>query len=207
MTSEPLILVSFLVNIIVAIIFLVLGFKINRPKLRIDGTGSGGRPAGPEHNHIGIRNVPTFIGFKVPRQTAEITNSHLKEQQNGRIHALPRNWQTPDEAVTSRETKIQAGDYSYLQLFLLYPNKIEYCVCGGDINTIPENAHSFTDERKLFTLKLRDKIGREYSFDLVVSIHQNGLIISHAITFSERLRHLRKGMSYFKAAFTFKKYH
>lgn len=190
-------LVGVVISIIVSVLMFVLGIKTTAPKLIIGGggSGSGGSPDSVHHTNIGIMNDPRFFGMRLDRQAANIVQAFLIDKKTKANYPLPNNWQVNGVSNTSREASIDVGKQKNLNLFVQVINSKEYYVCGESALEITKNSQSFSDDQKEFTLVIRDSVGREYRFDIVVINRGQNIQVRSAITFAQRLYMVNQAFS------------
>ena len=183
--------------IIGAIVSVRYSIKAQRPKLIISGGGSGGNQ---QHHRwsVSLTNRPSFFGQNLDGEPARDIVAWLRlDEPSAQFHMLYWDGQ-PQGGVT-----IEAGQQRSLQLFQWREGAQGYTIVDGS----GEPVARFQTRKLRFVLRLNDRLGRMTEFPFTVEFDDTHLkntprlTITHPISFSERMRRVKRGVQDIRSAF------
>ncbi len=186
-------LIWFLVGAAFSVLLFWLRYRIQKPKLRVSGSGSSSkRPDGEDImlTYVNIWNEPSFLGIRFDRGTAKIAHARLFDMAAHQYVGPVLQWNSnSEESGLANAVEIETGKTATVNLFakLRYAN--EYF-----IHTAPsarEKWHPtpavFDRTRRWFRLDVADTIGRVYKFEFVVAGLDQSVGVGFRITPSQRV--------------------
>jgi hypothetical protein len=208
-SGDALALLGILFTIVVAVIFFIWGLTVKKPKLVSTGAGSGGISVPNKDimaSNIVVYNKPSLFGIKIDREPARITSARIYDPALQEFVGPSLMWGKNGSQELEREHTIESGRQGNLYLFAKERHSEEYFVFSAvSLNTeISRPTTKYKDNKKDFSVVLRDTIGRKYRFDIAVRNGDQSVSVSFKITWHARLNMLREGFGLLIAAFRFK---
>lgn len=149
-----------------ALISIYLTVKAQRPKLTINGGGSGGDQLRQSWN-IGISNRPSFLGIPFNGETAHDVYAHVMLKRKGAPSYLLY-WSGPQR---EQRTTIVPGERVLLDIFSWFPGTRGYCV----LDHAGDPVARFESRELKFLLRLNDRLGRATEFPFTVQFDDTHL--------------------------------
>lgn len=197
LTPEHLNLIAIAVTPLVALVFFLLGLTAKRPKLIGGGSGSGTvRVPGKDvmASHIDIRNQPTVLGIKIPRETAKIASARIYDPTLKEYVGPVLKWHINGSTELSQTICINPGKSAKLYLFAKERHADEYFVYNSNAldAELQEPLIKYKDPKKDFTVVLVDEIGRKYRFSVFARHSDQSVGIGFKVTWHARLAMIRE---------------
>lgn len=145
--------------IVGALISIYLTFKAQRPKLIINGGGSGGNQQRQSWN-IGISNRPSFFGIPFNGETAHDVHAHVMLKQKGAAGYLLY-W---SGAQKEQRATIGPGEQRSLDVFSWNVGTRGYCI----LDQAGDPVARFESRELKFSLRFHDRLGRTTEFPFTV---------------------------------------
>jgi hypothetical protein len=206
-SSDQLNLIAFALGPVIALVFFLLGLTAKKPRLIAAGSG-GGTISVPGKDvmasNVSIRNDPTYLGFRIPREAANITEARLYNPALREFVGPVLRWRVEGKTELSQTASIQAGALGNLYLFAKERYAEDYFIYSA--NSLNSDPHRplvrYNDPKKDFAVVLFDDIGRKYRFNLIIRNADQSINITFKITFGGRVRMVREAFALFIRAFS-----
>ena len=182
------------ISLAVASFLLFLRWRAKRPKLVLNGSGSGGG-----YYSITFLNWPWFWGFSVERATPTITSAQIRMLGRKRRVGPPLTWDL-GTGEYARQIEIKVGTSARLLAFALEPDQSGYYVPGSRDEEPPQHRRTFSDDERDFEIILQDTIRRTYRFRITVWFEKGNVRVARRLTLHGRLLLLKDAASYLKSA-------
>jgi hypothetical protein len=208
-TCDLLGLLGILLTPLVAVIFFLLGLRVQRPKLIGAGTGSGTMPV-PARNvhaaHVAFRNHPTFLGIKVRKEDATIVLARLYDPDLKMHVGGVLRWPQSGSPNLVQGTTIRAGKSETLYVFGKELGTDSYFIFSSNSldSPLPTNLVRYKEAKKDFSIELSDELERKYRFDISVN-HAEQVSIRFKLTLIARIEYLQEAFEMLRRALSLRR--
>ncbi len=207
LSSDAWAIIGVLFTIIVALIFFILGLRVEKPKLVAQGSGSGTVRI-PNRDvmatSLNVSNLPTFWGMKVNRGTAEINSARLYDPSLREYVGPVLLWQENGSQELNAKCTIEPGTQGRLYVFAKDRHEKEYFIPSGKSLDAELNrpTNTWADQRKDFSVHLFDSIGRVYKFDIIARNSDQSVSVGYKMTMHTRVQLVKSAFGDLRRAFT-----
>lgn len=207
LSNDTWAIIGILFTIFIALIFFVIGLRVGKPKLMAQGSSSGmtGIPNKDVMvTSLSISNLPTFWGMRMNRGPAQLESARLYDPSLKEYVGPILLWVVEGTQELSQKCTIQAGKQGQLCVFAKERYTKDYFIPTGKSLTCELNRPTVTfDElKKDFSVHLRDVIGHEYKFDIIVRNNDQSIGVGYKMTMHTRLRHIKNAFISLRRAFS-----
>lgn len=207
MDCETLAVLGIAASPVVALISFFVGLTVRRPKLVSSGGGSGTIQVPDKDimaSSVTIRNEPTFLGIKVPREAADIDHARLYDPELKEYVGPVLRWQQEGTRELARQTTIAAGGTASLYVFgkERYSEKFFIFNLAATNASLPQQLFTYSAKRKDYSLILFDSIQRTYKFNIRVRNTPQSVAINFKITWRSRWEMIKDAARSLRRAFS-----
>ena len=191
---------------VISFFFFWLGLSQRKPKLVGSGGGSGsiqipGRDV--MVSNITIRNEPTFLGMRIPRDPAQIESARLYEPETREYVGPVLMWREDGTNNYVSRISIDSGKQANLYVFAKDRYSPDYFVFAGSSARapLPERLTILPRDKRNYEVHLVDSISRRYRFRITVRNTDQSVNIGFKLTMANRLQMISRGLRMIRAAF------
>jgi hypothetical protein len=161
------------VKVVLAVVGFWLGYSSKRPKLEVQGSGSGGFPITNKDvmaTTTTAYNRPSFFGLPVNREAATIVEARIYDPDLKEYVGPCLMWRGHEGPELTRECSIGSGRQATIYLFAKERYAEEFFVFAPSRpnQELPKQLTTYKDKKKDFSLLLVDVNRRKYAFDFTV---------------------------------------
>lgn len=203
---NTLAILGLILTVLVAVFFFWLGLSQRKPKLIGSGGGSGtiqipGRDV--MATSISIRNEPTFLGMRTPRDTAQIESSRLYDPELKEYVGPVLVWREEGTDTCVSRVAIESGKQANLYVFGKDRWSPDFFIFSGTaLNApLPERPTVLPRDKRDYEIHLVDTIGRQYKFRITVRNGDQSVSASFKLTMHQRLEMISRGFRMIRSAF------
>ena len=165
--------VDLVVKVALTVIGFWFGYSSKRPKLEVQGSGSGGFAVANKDviaTTATVYNRPSFFGLPVNREAATIVEARIYDPELKEYVGPCLLWRGHDGPELTRECSIGSGRQATIYLFAKERYAEDFFVFAPNKpnEELPKQLTKYKNKKKDFALMLVDVNRRKYTFELTV---------------------------------------